>query len=234
MGKTIHSCSAPVCATDRHRHPGHPLDSRLPAEARAVFDSTAAECLRICAALGIDRICATGAFLPGRFSLIELQQGFHAFCDRAAAQGVRVELEFLPMRGVSDLATALAILGEAPPANAGLLVDAWHFFRSGSTLAELARIPSGLVRTIQLADAVTRPPGVDLLEDCLCFRRLPGEGELALTDWLAALAAQPIDDLGPEIFSLALDEMSATEAARRCDQSSRRVLEAASWQPRRR
>lgn len=196
----------------------------LPDEAKIVFDASGEECLEICDQLGIDTICATGTFNPDQFPETQLNEGFLAFCEQAASAGVQVDLEFLPMWGVKDLATAKAIIGPTPIANAGLMIDTWHFFRSGSTLSELAELPSGMVRTIQLADATEALQADNLFEDCLLYRRPSGEGELDIDGWLAALAHQPVNNIGPEIFSLELDQMPADDAAKRCLDATRASL----------
>jgi 4-hydroxyphenylpyruvate dioxygenase len=201
----------------------------LPDTAKAVFAATSAECLDICSALGIDTICATGTFNRYQFEIPQLQDGFHQFCEQSASAGVRVDLEFLPMWGVNDLSTALAILGSSPPDNAGLLVDTWHFFRSGSTLKQLQNVPSGLIKTIQLADATLSPQADDLFEDCLTYRKLPGQGEFPLESWLKALAHQPIDNIGPEIFSAELDQLFANAAAQACYSATAQTLRDANW-----
>ena len=59
----------------------------------------------------------------------------------AAPYGLTADLEFMPWTYVPDLATANKIVAQAGQPNAGVLVDALHFDRSNSSIAELARVP---------------------------------------------------------------------------------------------
>ena len=54
---------------------------------------------------------------------------FAALCDRAAAHGLLVALEFLPWTGIPDITTAAAIVHASERPNAGINVDTWHWFR---------------------------------------------------------------------------------------------------------
>ena len=70
--------------------------------------------------------------LRQRSKLPEVVVAFARLCERAAAAGLRVDLEFLPWTIVPDLRTALQIAREADQANAGVMLDCWHFYRGGS------------------------------------------------------------------------------------------------------
>lgn len=201
----------------------------LPDEAKAVFDASADESLEICAALGIDRMCATGTFNVGQYSLTELSESLHRFCEQARNAGVHVDLEFLPMWGIPDLRTAWYILTDARPDNAHLMIDSWHFYRGAPDLDLLASLPSGTIETVQLADALQQRLSDDLFEDCLLYRRSPGEGELDLQAFLGALAQQQVLDVGPEIFSTELDSLTALAAAQRCFDGTSQTLTQAGW-----
>src|SRR6058998_1305980 len=56
---------------------------------------------------------------------------FGDLCDRAAAYGLQVCLEFAIYTGVRTLAQAAHVIARAKRANASILVDALHFSRSG-------------------------------------------------------------------------------------------------------
>lgn len=200
-----------------------PFNDDLADAAKAVFDSTTDQCLTICNALGIDKICATGTFRPQQFAINQLQDGFHAFAEAAQEYNIQVDLEFLPFWGIPDLATATQILGEQRPDNAGILLDTWHFLRGNPDFDLLRSLPAGTIRTLQLADASLQPQDPDMFIDCLVYRKPPGEGELPIHDVVRALKAQDIDDVGPEIFSSELDNLSAAAAAQRCFDATQRT-----------
>ncbi len=202
----------------------------LPAAARAVFDISSAECLEICQRLQLDNICATGTFYPTQFPVSQLADCFAEFCQQASAHGVRVDLEFLPMWGVPTLADAWNILRSANASNAGILLDTWHFLKGTPNYALLESLPDGAITTLQLADAKLHSETGDLFADCLRFRQLPGDGELALQKVLAILGKKKgIVNIGPEIFSDQLDLLTAEQAALKAWQASADILHRANY-----
>lgn len=204
------------------------LGADLPEAARAVFDVSSDQCLEICQQLGLDAICATGAFAVGEVEVPALADGFAAFCERAAAASIRVDLEFIPMWGIPDLETAWEIVRRADCSNGGILFDSWHFFRGRPDMALLRQLPAGTIATVQVADAATDLQGADLFEDCMRYRRLPGDGDFPLTEVLAILRDKGgVTSLGPEVFSDELDALAAEEAGRRAGAATRRIAAAA-------
>jgi len=208
----------------------YPYAPSTPEAARAVFADSADECLRSCDELGLPAICATGVFDPSLAELPVLVDAFGAFCERAAAGGIRVDLEFIPMWGIPDLEAAWNIVGGAACGNAGILLDSWHFFRGNPDFELLRSLPSGSIRTVQLADAALQYRGADLFEDCLRFRMVPGEGELDLVRLLQVLAdIGGVASVGAEIFSDELDRLPADTAALRVAQASAALLDEAGF-----
>lgn len=203
----------------------YPFAESTPPAASEVFADSVDQCLEMCEQLELDAICATGVYDPATAELPRLVDAFGNFCDRAARCGVQVDLECIPMWGVPDLATAWALVNGAACNNAAVLLDSWHFFRGSADLQLLRALPSGSIRTVQLADAGALPPGRSLLEDCLGFRRLPGDGEFPLREFLEILFEKGgVRSIGPEIFSHQLDALGANEAAARCAHSTRALL----------
>ena len=67
-----------------------------------------------------------------------------------------------------------------------LLIDTMHFFRSGSTVADLAALDPAVVGHIQLCD-VPMPAVIEpYMEEALHERRAPGDGDLPLREFLQA------------------------------------------------
>lgn len=150
---------------------------------------------------------------------------FAAICDAAAVAGLHVSLEFIPTGGVPDLAAAWSVVEQAGRGNGGILVDSWHFFRSGSSLELLARLPAHAITGIQICDAPATPEA-DLDHAMVHDRRLPGEGELDLAGFLAALRATgTLARVAVEVFSDALNALAVEVAARACAASARRLME---------
>lgn len=197
----------------------------LPDAARAVFDVSSDECLDICGELGLSSICATGAFSAGEVEFSALVDSFATFCQRAARQQIRVDLEFIPMWGIPSLDLAWRIVEAAGCDNGGILFDSWHFCRGKPDMALLRKIPAGVIATVQLADASAAMQGADLFEDCIRYRRLPGEGDLPLREILEIFRSKGgVTNIGPEIFSDELDLMAADKAGLAVATATSRIL----------
>jgi len=178
---------------------------------------------RVADALGARSINAALAD-PGAVELDAVADAFAKLCDRAAAHGLLVHLEFLPWTRIGDVAAAARIVERAGRANGGVMLDAWHRFRSGSpdTL-----IPPARVLGIQLSDAPARPEP-DPITETLHRRLVPGEGDADLVGLLRHLAAGGCTaPIGVEVFSDDLAELPVREVARRLATATRAILGAA-------
>lgn len=145
----------------------------------------------------------------------EIARHFAAICDLAAEHGMTVAIEPVPVGAVRDFARAREIVERAERGNAGIMVDAWHFFRSGSSLDDLARCPGDLIHSIQLNDAAATPE--EDLNAGMMRRLLPGEGELDLRGLMQALAATGTSaPVGIETFMPELDALDIDAAFQRC------------------
>lgn len=139
------------------------------------------------AEIGAERlsVCADDA---DRARLIDR---FAALCDRAARFAMGVDLEWMGWRAVRTLDDAVDVVTRAGRANGGVLVDALHLKRNGGTPADVARVPPGLIRSVQLCDAGAAVPVTTdaIIAEARGGRLPPGEGVLPLGELLAALPA---------------------------------------------
>jgi sugar phosphate isomerase/epimerase len=162
---------------------------------------------------------------PGAVGLDAVADAFAKLCDRAAAHGLLVHLEFLPWTRIGDAATAAHIVERAGRGSGGVMLDAWHHYRSGRPDSE---IPAARVLGIQLCDAPARPEA-DPIAETLHRRLPPGEGDADLVGLLRHLAAGGCQaPIGVEVFSDALAALPVREVARRVAAATREVLAAAS------
>jgi len=149
---------------------------------------------------------------------------FAAICDQARPQGLLVHLEFLPWSSIPDLATAWKIVRLADRDNGGLMLDTWHFLRSGGQAVELRALPGEKIFAVQLADAPAAPDG-HVMDETTHRRRLPGEGDGPLADIVRTLHAIGCRaPLGVEVFSDTLSALPTDEIARRAARTTRAVL----------
>ena len=165
-----------------------------------IFGFGERELFAVADAVGARSLNAVDVF-GGTWSLDEAAAAFAGLCDRAAEHGLLVHLEFLPWSRIPDLATAWQVVRAADRPNGGLMLDAWHYFRSDPDGALLRSIPGASILGVQLCDA----PAVaeaEPLHATLHERLLPGDGELALPTLLADLRATGTTaPLGVEVFS---------------------------------
>ena len=164
---------------------------------------------------------------PARDRALErIAEGYAGLCDRAARHGLLVQLEFLPWTLVPDLAAAGEIVRLADRRNGGIVIDAWHLFRTATDPAVVKSVPGHRIIAVQLADAPTAAED-DLETATLHTRLLPGEGDLPLAALVRVLrelgAPAPI---GVEVFSDDLHRLGAHEAARRAAEATRSLLAA--------
>lgn len=170
--------------------------------------------LPLAAKLGAS-VVSTAELFGVPFDLDSIVGHFGTLCDAAADHGLRIALEFVPTGGVPALQEAMQVIDRAGRNNGGLMVDAWHFFRSNSSLADLAAVPGDRIFSIQLNDAPATPePDLNV---GMMSRLLPGQGEFDLTGFMAALAATGTEAfIGIEVFSKSLDRLSTQMAAQQC------------------
>ena len=124
-----------------------------------------------------------------------LAQNYARLCEAMAPRGLTADLEFMPWTAVKTAREALAVVQAAgSPANAGILVDALHFARSATTLADIAALPTSLLHYAQACDAPAAPAGHAFTTDELVHtarqaRLLPGEGDIDLAALFNTLPA---------------------------------------------
>lgn len=205
---------------------GLPIQYR---QADAEFDAALAELRElapVAQALGVTRtttwvpswhdtldFAANYAFLRGRFGRI---------AEVLRDHGIRFGLEFLgpktlrdghPYEFIHTMDGMLAFCEEIGTGNVGLLLDAYHWYTAGGTLADLARLTDAAIVDVHVNDA---PAGVPLDKQLDGVRGLPGEtGVVGVPAFLRAVAA--IGYTGPvmvEPFSQRVRELPAEDAVR--------------------
>jgi sugar phosphate isomerase/epimerase len=153
---------------------------------------------------------------------------FSDLCDRAAAYGLHVGLEFAIYTGVRTLAQAADVVVRSGRPNASVLVDALHFSRSGGIPAHVAAADPSLFRYAQICDASPDMPGPDdpsaLIREARTGRLLPGEGALPLAELVRALP--PAVPLAVEAPCRATADLPILERAARAHRALSSLLAA--------
>ncbi len=184
--------------------------ARYPAGMIEFLDVSQADFLRAAEAVGATTMTIFEPF-GARWPDEVLAASLAEISGRAADSGLRVNLEFIPFLGVPDLATAWRVVQLSGVADAGIVLDTWHYFRGTPDHDLLARIPGDRIGAVQVSDAAATPVG-DLEHDCLHHRLPAGAGSFPLGEVLDVLSAtRGLHDVGPEIFSDAFDQRSSVD-----------------------
>lgn len=135
------------------------------------------------------------------------------FAEAAAAFGLATNLEPVAGGQSQTLAQALDLI-EASGADVGLCLDPHHLIRAGGSIADIATLPAGLVRHVQLCDGpLPQPPEIAATE-AVCERLYPGDGDFPLFDFLRAAPRDVVIGAECPSISRAASGMSALDQAR--------------------
>ncbi|GAB7069246.1 sugar phosphate isomerase/epimerase [Mycobacterium hodleri] len=145
--------------------------------------------------------------------------------EQAQAHGTRVAIETMPFSAIATVPTGAEIVSAAGHSAAGLLVDAWHVFRAGTSLAELrATLTPEMIFGVELDDAVAEVVGT-LFADTVDNRVLCGDGAFDLTGLVATLRELGFDGpWGVEILSTSFRALPVDRALRLAAESALTVL----------
>jgi 4-hydroxyphenylpyruvate dioxygenase len=126
---------------------------------------------------------------------------FRELGERAAKRGLRVGFEALAWgRHVNDYRDAWEVVRRADHPAIGLVLDTFHIFARKTDLKPLPAIPGDRIFLVQLADAPWLE--MDYISWSRHFRCFPGQGDMPLVDFLAAVQATGYrGDLSLEIFN---------------------------------
>ncbi len=133
------------------------------------------------------RHVSAGEFRPGDLDVDAAAARLARLAGRLDERGLLVALEAFPWSALPDVGTAVEVLRRAGSANAGLMVDVWHFFNGGADLDALDDLPGAGIVAVQLNDG----PRVhaDFQHHARVARQLPGSGSLDVIGLVRAVSA---------------------------------------------
>jgi sugar phosphate isomerase/epimerase len=155
-----------------------------------------------------------------------MTENFAELCDLSASYGLHPHLEFMPWTDARNLEQAVRIVEQAGRENGAVLVDAFHFDRSGSRLEDLARIAPSRLRYAQLCDVAGPRPAdmAEILRQARQERRFPGDGDCDLAGLLGCLPAKIPLSLEIPTVQLLEQGVSGLERARMALDKTRDLL----------
>lgn len=121
--------------------------------------------------------------------LARARDNLAALAALAAGHHLALVLEFVPYLAVATLDQACTLVTAVGAVNLGVLIDAFHFQRSGHRALDLARFPGQLFKSVQLCDAAAERPATmdEIIRQAREERLYPGEGGIDLSGLLRAL-----------------------------------------------
>ena len=195
-----------------------------------------------------ERALESGAKLGARYVTVNsYNPDMERACETFAAltadtrpYGLRPPIEPIVYTQASNLDEALYIAERS--GGGGVLLDTLHFQRYGGRLEQLRSLDPQLLSYVQLCDAPLAPPsglprphrlprgqstdGTDLQLESRAMRLLPGDGELPLADFLAALPGGIPVSVEAPVLSL-WERLTPVDYARRARRAVESVTSAA-------
>lgn len=218
-------------------------DARLLTDCRTALDETGVEVWDIELARVLDdtdydsyaAALEVGAALGARMLLTSVwtddparqADGLARVAELAGRYGLRVVAEFVPLSKVKSLDEMARLVRQVAAPNLGILIDVYHWQRSGAPLDAVAALPREWLSMLHLCDCPKQAPAdLEQLRTEVRERRLyVGEGDAAIRELVGCL---------PEDIVLAIEQphlerlrvLGDTEYATRCLRRARSVIDA--------
>ena len=146
--------------------------------------------------------------------LPRIVEGFGELCaDAARYTDAKIVYEFMPYDvQVNDVDTALEVVEGADAPNGGLAFDTWHLGKLRLEPDELRRIPPRFLGWVELCDGPYEY-AEDRLDEVINRRKLPGEGEFPVAEYVAVFRELGYDGpwgvevLSEELRSLPIEQI---------------------------
>lgn len=133
-------------------------------------------------------------------SMSAIQRTFADISAEFAEVDTEVGLEFFPVDpNVRSIADAVEATETAD--NGGLYLDLWHLVKLGVDFENIRRLSEEDVVAVEFNDGYVETE-LSFLEETINLRKLPGEGQFAIAEWVDAVRATGFDGpWGLEILS---------------------------------
>jgi 4-hydroxyphenylpyruvate dioxygenase len=149
--------------------------------------------------------------------------------EAAAQRKMRIAYEAMAWsRFNNTLPAAWNLVRELDRPNVGVVVDSYHTFVRGLTVANMDGIPADRIFLVQFSDLAEFVPPSDYKEVARHERLLPGSGKLPLMDLVTALKLRGYEGpVGLEVFNDQLQSQQPGIVARHAFEALRSLWSAA-------
>ncbi len=185
-----------------------------PASRRGRAFSEAGKHFDIAAELGAGMVMACSSTSPdGLNDDALIVSDLHELGDMAAQRGLRLAYEAIAWgTHVFDYRHAWEIIDKTGNANVGVVLDTFHICAHRFDMTPIARIPAERIFLVQISDAPFL--NLDYMNWSRRHRRLPGQGEFPLRDFMAHLHTTGYDGtISLECFDPELQRADADAVA---------------------
>jgi sugar phosphate isomerase/epimerase len=156
--------------------------------------------------------------------LTRLKDNFTRFCDLAAKYGLATITEWSRRTPLKSPAEAAAFMAAVERPMAKLQFDSLHLFRAGFSVADMAALAPAAIGRAQISDGPAEMPVERQFEEALGERQVPGDGELPLAEFIAALPAGTMIGVEVPMNSLKDQGIGPAERVRRAVAGTRRLF----------
>ncbi len=116
--------------------------------------------------------------------------------DIGKQYGVRFQLEGAAWTPIHSLAQCLEVIEAAGRDNIGLVLDFWHLWATRKTTPDdIANLDKALIYGVHFCDGFRPEPGEAWPDETLLRGVLPGDGNIPLKEWVAAVQATGFDGI---------------------------------------
>ncbi len=149
---------------------------------------------------------------------------FAKFADLAAERGLDATIEYMPAMPIGTLEAAIGLVSGSGRPNAKVLIDAMHLYRSGGTAAEVAALDPARIGYAQMCDVPLVSTHEDYSIEARFDRRVAGDGELPLKEFVDALPKDCVIGLEVPMRDKALAGIGPVERLRPAIKAARTLL----------
>ena len=139
-------------------------------------------------ALGARTVKVSGQYAVPPVDWSVFAESLDALAREAADHGTRVAVEPMPMNNIRTLERGMELIAEIDNPAAGLCLDTQHVHRGGTAYKDLGSVLQiEKVFVVELDDSLEAFVGATPFDDAVNHRLLPGDGELAVAEFVAEM-----------------------------------------------
>jgi len=115
-------------------------------------------------------------------------------CELGKKKGIRFQYEGAAWTPIHSIEQCSRLVEEVAMDNFGFVVDFWHFWASrGGSPDDIAKLDKNLIYGVHISDGYRPEEGGPWVDETLLRGALPGDGEIPINEWIAAIKSTGYD-----------------------------------------